>query len=444
MALSLYFVLILTHERFVGLNLFFLVYFLFNNNYRFKSQLIYTVSFSIPTIILFSLKSLILHIPIFVGTGTAWGVGFSITTAIQFLGMLVIGLLGANVGLEYLHGYTLQVQGLLFQVISISLMLVTLKNMCNGIPKFDLGLQRTRPRYFLTLFIVLASLFLSLAIPIVSTIRIESRWYFPLYIIFLFLLLSRFHLKSNLYKSKSKRPTRQSKSIRNRSIWLLLFFLGNLSMNIVYTQKLDALYFVRTQDVVSSQINSALPHLLISKKNQSRVYLLDRIGGFDVNSFNSALNANTNFTKITVKLINDLSEIQEYSSDDVILEPDNKSYDAGFRIFDSVKNSVVIYGNYYDDLWAGKLIKIVSEPVFCKKVEVTVLPSSWKGAFYVKVGQTYTKYEIDDSIVYLNYPVSAGKNELTINFTKTFVPYSLGLNDDRRELSHRIQARCLN
>jgi hypothetical protein len=214
-------------------------------------------------------------------------------------------------------------------------------------------------------------------------------------------------------------------------------------MNIIYSQKMDALYFVRTQAVVKSQIDSFLPYALNSEGNQNRIYLLDRTESFDLNSFNSAFGANNNLKQSTLQRIKDLGEIENYSSGDVILERDTSSYDAGFRAFDSVINSIVIYGDYYGDLWAGKSVKIVSEPVFCKKLEISVLPSVWTGRFEVKIGQSLENYEVGDSIVSLTYPVSKGQTEFTINFKRVFVPYKLGLNDDRRELSHRIQTRCL-
>jgi len=216
-----------------------------------------------------------------------------------------------------------------------------------------------------------------------------------------------------------------------------------LFMNLVYSQKLDTLYFVRTQDVVKSQIRSVLPYVLNSKEIQNRVYLLDRTGSFDMNTFILAFRANNNFVDVPLQYIKDLKEIENYASGDVILESDTTSYDAGFRVFDSVKNSILMYGDFYSDSWAGKSVKIVSEPVFCKEIELSILPSAWAGTFEVKFGQSVEEYKIVDSIIYLKYPVSEGQNEVTINFRRVFVPYKLGLNDDRRELSHRIQARCL-
>ena len=449
-ALLIYVSLILTHERFVGMNLFFLFYFFLSKNYSFKSKFVYSLLFSIPTISLFLVKIFALKIPIFVGTGTAWGVGFGITSALQFFAMLFIGLLGANVGLEYLHGYIFQNQAISFQIVSILLVLITIKIVLNSILHPGIDLQQNRIKTLLRPLAILFSLFLSLGIPIVSTIRIESRWFYPIYIILLFLLMSRFYTedkhrnpKSKLSKSKSKLSKSKSKPLRRRSILVLSFFLGKLLMNIVYTQKLDDLYFVRTQNMVKSQIDSIAPYVLNSKKVKNRIYLLDRSGSFDVNSFDLAFRTNNNFQDSTLQPIKDLSEIRNYSSSDVILELDTTSYDAGFRMFDSVKNSIAIYGDFYSDSWAGKSVRIVSEPVFCRKLEIGILPSVWTGTFDVKRGQGIEKYKIGDSIIYLTYPVSEGQNEVIINFKQTFVPYKLGLNGDRRELSHRIQTRCL-
>jgi hypothetical protein len=443
-ALLIYVSLILTHERFVGMNLFFLFYFLLSKNYSFKLKFVYSLSFTIPTISLFLAKTFALKIPIFVGTGTAWGVGFSITSALQFSAILFIGLLGANVGLEYLHGYIFQNQAISLQITSILLVLITLKIVLNAILHPGIGLQQNRGKTLLRPLVVIFALFLSLAIPIVSTIRIESRWFFPIYIIFLYLLLSRFYAKDKSRNSKSKLSKFESKSLRQKSTWVLIFFLGSLLMNIVYTQRLDGLYYVRTQNVVKSQIDSVLPYVLNSNEIKNGIYLLDQSGSFDINSFNVNFRANNNFQNSNLQLINDLSEIKSYSSSDVILEMDTTSYDAGFRVFDAVKNSVSISGDFYGDSWAGKSVRIVSVPVLCRQVEIGILPSPWTGTFDVNFGQSIRKYKISDSIIFLTFPVSKELNEVIIDFKKTFVPYKLGLNDDRRELSHRIQTRCLN
>lgn len=443
-ALLIYVSLILTHERFVGMNLFFLFYFLLGKNYSFKSKFVYSLSLSIPTISLFLVKMFVLEIPIFVGTGTAWGVGFGVTSALQFFAMLLIGLLGANVGLAYLHGYIFQNQAISFQIVSILLVLITMKNVLNSILHPGINMQQNRIKTLLRPLAILFSLFLSLAIPIVSTIRIESRWFYPIYIILLFLLMSRFYAEDKQPNPKSKLSKSRSKPLRKRSILVLSFFLGNLLMNIVYTQKLDDLYFVRTQNMVKAQIDSIAPYVLNSKEVKNVIYLLDRSGSFDVKSFDLAFRTNNNFYGSALQPIKDISEIRNYSSSDVILELDTTRYDAGFRMFDPVKKSIVIYGDFYSDSWAGKSVRILSEPVFCRKLEIGILPSAWTGTFDVKRGQGIEKYKIGDSIIYLTYPVSEGQNEVIINFKQTFVPYKLGLNDDRRELSHRIQTRCLS
>jgi len=88
--IALYSALILTHERYIGINLFFIFYFLLHKNYTRKMKIVYLCALTVPTMALFLLKLYVFHMPLFVGTGSSTEVGFSFVSAINFLGILLL------------------------------------------------------------------------------------------------------------------------------------------------------------------------------------------------------------------------------------------------------------------------------------------------------------------------------------------------------------------
>lgn len=448
--IPLYFALILTHERFVGLNLFFLAYFILHKHFESLTRLKYFMFFSIPTVMLFAIKAFFLKIPIFVGTGTSSGIGFSIATAIPFFLILIVGLLGTNVGLEYLHGYIIQNQSFVFQGASLILLLSTLKLMllCIFGPTACRGKVRTHS-LFGRAPIVYLFLFLSLAIPVISTIRIESRWFYPIYVILIYSILSkvsqeRLSEQIGLKQHKNKSRSKQVQEKRKKSLLLNVFVASSVFLNIAYTQNMNMIYFVRTQEVIRSQLDTFTPHYSTINAEREKVYFLDPKGEFDLVSFESALRNNRGIADFSFTLIKDLAEIANLTSDVLIFEVNPKSYNSGLQVVNAAERSISIEGNYFSDSWSGKAIVIKAIPSLCKRLKIDVFPSDWDNSFVVSNGQTSEAYEISDKTINVYAAVNESNRNFAIVFEKTYVPFDIGLNDDRRQLSHRVTTNCLN
>jgi hypothetical protein len=321
-AAVLYTALVFTHERYIGLNLFFIFYFLLHNQFVRKNKIIYLILFSLPTLSLFLMKAVVLEIPIFVGTGSATEVGFSFSSALVFLSQLLFGLFGINFGYEYLHGYTFQNQTDSLRATSVAIAVVTLWMLGSKI--FDRFKQSPRELgNFLKVCIVYVSLFASLAIPVIATIRIEHRWFLPVYVIFLFILLSK-DSPSNTNFEVGK----VSKTFQNAM--LTIFISLNLLMNFTYIQNIGSLYFMSTQRAVQIQMDSIEKIKLGESDSQEILYVIDPNNQIDLLGLNLAIDANLVKFELDLVRISQLSDINGLSPGAVI-EVDPNKPDGSFR-----------------------------------------------------------------------------------------------------------------
>jgi hypothetical protein len=321
-AVLLYTALVFTHERYIGLNLFFIFYFLLHNQFVRKNKIIYLVLFSAPTLSLFFMKAIVLEIPIFVGTGSATDVGFSFSSALVFLSQLLFGLFGINFGYEYLHGYTFQNQTDSLRAASLAIAFVTLWILGSKI--FDWFKQSPRELgNFLKVCIVYVSLFASLAIPVIATIRIEHRWFLPIYVIFLFILLSKDSLKNADFE-----VGKVSKAFQKAI--LTMFITLNLVMNFTYIQNIGSLYFMSTQRAVQIQLDSIEKIKLGESDSQEILYVIDPNNQIDLLGLNLAIDANLVELELDVVRIS-LPSDADGLSPGAVIEVDPDKPDGSFR-----------------------------------------------------------------------------------------------------------------
>ena len=426
--------IVLAHERYVGLGLFFLTYCTLHSKLSIKERVKLGVILVTPIIIFFMVKHFLLHIPLFVGTGTAWGVGFTLLSAFQFLLALIFGLFGVNVGLEYLHGYIFQNQTPLIQFSSILLMFITVALLFRRVKASKdefLGGQR---QYYFRKILVLLSLFTSLAIPIVSTIRIESRWFYPIYVLFLFYLFSESQISEKMHLKRSI----QTKT--KLSLTLKCFLALNLALNFIYIQKVDLLYFVRTQNLVKIQIESLGSSLSEPDGIQTPIYFLDNGNEIDFNTLKTVLGINLKLDTNRLKRVETLSEIEGLTLQDLVFEYDTIKLNGSFRRIDLANEKYSISGDWYADSWAGKSVKILASSSLCSRLHIRILPSPWENT--VKVLNYGKSYRVETEPIDLYFRTAGLRDGLSLTFSKTFIPYEQKINDDRRELSNRIFLTC--
>jgi hypothetical protein len=427
-------IIILAHERYVGLGLFFLTYCVIHPKFSIRERVKLCVILITPIVALFIVKHFFLHIPLFVGTGTALGVGFTLLSALQFLMLLIFGLFGVNIGLEYLHGYIFQNQTPLIQFSSILLMFITLilffRRVKASRDKFLGGQMHCYYRKML----VLLSLFASLAIPIVSTIRIESRWFFPIYVLFLFYLFS----ESEISETVQTKRLIQKKA---KPLFVLKCFLGlNLALNLIYIQKVDLLYFVGTQNLAKIQIESLGSSLSEPNGSKIPIYLLDKDNQIDFNSLKAVLGINLKLDTNRLRRVEELSEIKGLTLNDLVFEYDTTKSNGSFRRIDLANEKYSISGDWYADSWAGKRVNISASSALCSQLHIKILPSQWENS--VKVLNSGKSYRIATEPIDLYFPTVGFSETVSLIFSETFIPYEQEINDDRRKLSNRVVVTC--
>ena len=427
-------IIILAHERYVGLGLFFLTYCTFHSKFTIRERVKLGIFLMTPIVVFFIVKHFFLHIPLFVGTGTAWGVGFTLLSALQFLVLLIFGLFGVNVGLEYLHGYIFQNQTPLIQFGSILLVFITVVLLSRRLRASKNDYLGDERNYFFRKIIVLLSLFASLAIPIVSTIRIESRWFYPIYVFFLFYLFSESQATEKVQKKRSIQKTTKL------SFALKCFLALNLALNLIYIQKVDLLYFVRTQNLIKIQIESFGSALSEPNGTQIPIYLLDNGNQIDFNTLKTVLGINLKLDTNRLKRVEALSEIEGLTLRDLVFEYDITKSNGSFRRIDLDKEKYSISGDWYADSWAGKRVKISASSALCSRLHIRILPSLWENS--VKVLNSGKSYRVVTEPIDLYFPTVDFRESLTLTFSKTFVPYEQEINDDRRRLSNRVVVTC--
>lgn len=327
-SLVLFCALILSHERYVGLYLFIVAYFLLHNKIDQKTRIRLLIEFSLPVISLFLVKKYVLGIPLFVGTGSTTQVGFSLHTAAQYTIFLIVGILGVNLAQEYLLGFVFQNQSNLFKLVSLMILILTFVL----IIKKGKSRQERENSFFSRELLLGAALFCSLAIPVVSTIRLESRWYLPLYVLFLAYLFK----DNNMGNQKSKSYLQRTPQIS----WILVVFVSlNLFMNYGYSQKMNGIYFVSTQNIVKSWLDSLKDVRKNLKEPDAIVYLLDQKNEIDYQALVLAMNANLGIDYLNLKKITKVSEIEGDSSQVVLIGIDASRPDKGFQTLDLNKRT---------------------------------------------------------------------------------------------------------
>jgi len=227
-----------------------------------------------------------------------------------------------NYGFEYLHGFIFQNQTTFFQVVSITIVVLTIGILGKQIFIF---FQRNSLNSFhqTKSIIVLISLFASLAIPVIVTIRIEHRWYLSSYILLIFILFLNLD-------TKFESPKRLV-----RTVWFTYFFLAtyvclNLFMNITYIQRNENLYFMFTQRSVKAQLVSLEKIFLTQGNFKKTIYVFDPDGRIDFRHLNFAIDANLIDLEIDVVQVANLDTVPKELSMTVI-EFDPDKLDGSFR-----------------------------------------------------------------------------------------------------------------
>ena len=419
---GLFTALLLTHERYIAVGLPIVIMIYFKSNH--SRQRILGVSLSTGIACGFLLvKKYVLDIPLFVGTGSAWDVGFSIQTFFRYTTELVFGLLGVNLGTPTLNGYVFQSQNVFENAMSLTIFVLSVAVIWNRTIEF-LTSVTLKKLFFVSLFPI--SLFLALAIPIVSTIRIEQRWFIAPYIAFLYYFVP----------SSEKEPRNGKFRILHATLILTVF------MNFAYLKNSDQIYF--NQDSLSAEANSKVYLSALSESNisGSKVGIISNedTGAFDL-WYRNFFEVNFPEIEFRPQYYSSLNDAIRNSENDSVLELKNgrlSSVQANFE-----KEGYVLNGNYWLDGWAGKNFSIAASQQECRVLEINFLGSVFSNSVQISNSKGIQK-DLDqlDKPRTILLKVENIFDVYDFNFRQVYIPDKLGINQDVRSLSTRVTFRC--
>ena len=134
------------------------------------------------------LKVLVFKIPFFVGTGSAWELGFNFNTAVIHYFLSILNIVGINIGPGYLYGLTFNSPEMAVQYKIVSLSVTVIPLLILGIFIFTHIIfnedQNSKTdeikKMFLAVFLV-CLMILSFSV----TIRVEQRWIYAPFIVYI-------------------------------------------------------------------------------------------------------------------------------------------------------------------------------------------------------------------------------------------------------------------
>ena len=260
--LTLNFLLVLDHERFVtvGVALAFWI-FLKRELGNLRSLLIF-ISI-LPALVLFSLKHFVFGIPIFVGTGSAWNVGFNLTSATKYLCEIILGVFGVNIGPYQLNGLVWQQENLATRAISMSLLLLILYFLYTAL---KVSLLDSSKRPFLRLFGLYTIASAALIVPVISTIRVEQRWFVAPFLQLIFLMA---FVTKNSWKL-SRTPDRRAKGMKIIFGWIVCF---SMILNVSYRANINSIYFAADQESFKTSLTNLQSAYNVSVKNSEPLFI---------------------------------------------------------------------------------------------------------------------------------------------------------------------------
>jgi hypothetical protein len=218
----------------------------------------------VPAILLTGAKLAVWSIPLFVGTGSSSGLGFSWETTRDHLIAAGLNLVGINWGPAYLVGQPFEAHPQWFQML-VGVQAATL--VLVGIVVTFGFLSANREKRWSELFpqsvnsfltpILLGLLLVALIIPVVITIRIEQRWLLTPFIVAL-LFVSQFPRVTDHFRATTKVVTNAA---------VVLFVGTGLIANATYFREMEPLFFIGHQSLatVNTMVaNSAVENNTIS------------------------------------------------------------------------------------------------------------------------------------------------------------------------------------
>lgn len=300
--------LIFTHERYIVLVAVYIIFILFCNFLNFKSKIIYSLISTIPFIFNYAFKSLILGAMFFEGTG-GQQIKLNFKQVLSFVFQSVMSILGINYGPNYLNGYNFlqysQVEKM-FSLASFGLIILTLL----AFIFFNIIKEKNQRVKEIARFIIALALAGALIISYSVTIRVEMRWVFAPYVVFIIFFLYVINKLKFIAVIK----------------YLTLAIICGVTLvnNFALRQNNGDIYFNRAFYISQSVYKNTIGEYGQSFSNYKVYFLYQNemnwaIGGTDLLFLNQYLDKPLNG-----KMVNNLEEIDDFSENVKVFYLNNK------------------------------------------------------------------------------------------------------------------------
>ena len=357
------------------------VFFGLHFSWKISRRIKWGIAFALPVMILNLFKKFVFDIPLFVGTGSAWSMGFTASSTIDHFLMALGDLSGVNIGPNYLVGVSLEAQNINHQIASLG-------------------------------------------------------------IIFLFgaILLSPILGKhSHCFNSEN----RLSRSIRLVPI-LCFIFLG-IFMNFYYRTAVDGVYFRSSQIASQSLLNSVKPILDNSIQSENSLYVIDPTPGanWDV-ALRPIISANTDLRLPTLITVADEADIPNTFAGAVALFYDTATGVLSSREV-VITPKFEITGDVFEDGWVGKNLAITNIDKRCTSMQIVFNPKGNWGGNVALLTPSFSEpslINIKNNEVSATFEPSGETPHIDIQFRNVWIPSEQGTNEDVRALSVALTVTC--
>ncbi len=438
----------LAHERFIFVALWLVVITLLGRTISRGRQFALCGVVGLITFLFLFGKNLYLGIPLLLGTGSATALGFSISSLLSFIFQLILGVLGVNLGESYLAGYTWNIQNLASRGVSIFLLVISLNLLVKSLKtSFRERNSKSDSKFGLESNLSLALLFLVFSGPPVMTIRLEQRWLFLPFAVFLIIVSRSFtRPEGGTVQAKRRKKAQQfapSVSQKNKvsrlRLAIVLFASVNLLLNFQYVHSIDKIYFRWNQVSFENSLEAIVEANTTAKQTNKIVIILHKNENLEYLKILQN-NMNLKFKKSGVKYLttdslasyeNLLDESPILMFDDFIL----KSLDLKEK-----NNRIQTLGEKWDDGWAGKSFQVLLVDPRCKSLEIIYI-ADWKNS--VTLSDNFGNSLIEQINVGAEtkfYPLSPLSKYVNFEFDET---RELNReNGETRVFSTKIEANC--
>jgi hypothetical protein len=426
LALAYYILIFHTHERYFLLIAVLVPVILSSRHLSARKRLLWSGAFVLPLALSIAFRALVLHLPLLVGTGSSWELGFTPRTAVTHYLQSLAQTAGVNVGPEYLNGLTYPHLTTPWQIASIALVIVVLVTVLAAfvvVPGRRRGwLLDPGPRRFATIGVLLIFvLILSFSI----TIRVEPRWVYAPFVVWTLLWAGA---------TASLARRRWGRVVVAASLVAVLALSAGL--NTQYRTGAEGEYFMGARafaaDIVAKTVGTYGTRIA-----DRPIYVIDAALTVDWATYLPALIAvNSDAGPVSVTTVASLEDIPA-GADALVFD-----IEGGFHEMVAPAVGYELSGNAYADGWVGAAFSVRDA---CSRLTLRITPYRVDPELHVTVvplGGEPQVYTLGEPVLVVTLVDPTGAGGANVTFERAFVPSEEGAGGDVRALAARVAVTC--